>query len=161
MMHYHYTRLQSPPLSETELKNRLHVFKEKTRLFVALHQKTPIAFLLCYYTPTTVYFSKLPHNFQARKYQTNSLLCYHGIKHACEQHYRFVEFGITFNDAQARWKSKFKGIQIPINQYQKRFSKTHCLCFDGMHHMQWCFRNRKTLWNDKKSFIQKLINIIK
>jgi len=161
MMHQHYQRMQTPSLSDEELHQRLHVFPNKTRLFVALHNNKPIAFLLCYYTPSTVFFSKLPHDFEARKYQTNALICYHGIKHACEQGYSYVEFGLTFNKNQARWKSKFKGKQIPIRHFQKRPSSSHCLYYDVMDHLAWNFRNRKSLWDEKDKIKKRLINQIK
>jgi lipid II:glycine glycyltransferase (peptidoglycan interpeptide bridge formation enzyme) len=141
--------MNTPPLSERELQQRLQVFHDKTHLFVALHEQQPIAFLLCHATPSTMYFAKLPHHFQARKYQTNYLMCYHGIKYACDQGYQYVEFGLTFNKNQARWKSKFKGKQIPLRHFQKRCSTTHCLLYDAMDHLSWSFRNRSNIWKEK------------
>jgi lipid II:glycine glycyltransferase (peptidoglycan interpeptide bridge formation enzyme) len=161
MMHYHYQRFQTPLLKNEELKKRLHIFKNKTLLYVALHHNTPIAFLLCYYTPSTIYFSKLPHTYDARKYQTNALLCYHAIKQACEKGYQYIEFGITFNEYQARWKHKFKGKKIPLKQHQKQYSKIHCLCFDILDQLSWNIRNHKNIWNIKQTIIKKIIHLIK
>jgi len=161
MMRYHYIKMCTPPLSDEELHQRLHVFRDHTDLFVALYQEEPIAFLLCYATPSTMYFSKLPHNYMARKLQTNSLICYHGVKHACEKGYQYVEFGLTFNKNQARWKAKFKGKQIPIRNYQKRCSTSHCLYYDLMDHLLWNIQNKESLWHQKDKVKNRLIAMIR
>lgn len=155
MMHDLYIRLGSTPRSDEEIIKRLTTFDKKTRLFVAFLDEKPISALLCYYTPSTVYFSKMPHTEIARKYQVNLLLFYEVIKDACQKGYASVEFGVTFHEYQARWKGHFKGTRLPIRQYQKTYSKCRCSLDKILEAVSRSFHNRSYRGSNKKRHTKK------
>ena len=115
-------RLGSHMVSKAEVLKRVTIFPHKTKLFVALLGEEPLAALLCYYQSSICYLSKLPSYEKARKYDANTLLASEAIRDACENGYRYCEFGITLNPAQLRWKEQYKGIKIPLIIYEKKYS---------------------------------------
>ena len=98
------------------------VFQSKIKLFIGLLDSQPISAALCFYTPTIFYLSKGPYLPIASGYLTNTLPNCAAIRYACEQGFRYIEFGITTTPGIAIHKKKFEATRIPLRTYTKRFS---------------------------------------
>jgi len=98
------------------------VFQGKIKLFIGLLGSQPISAVLGFYTPTIFYLSKGPYLPIASGYLTNTLPNCAPIRYACEQGFRYVEFGITTTPGIAYHKEKFKATPTPLRTYTKRFS---------------------------------------
>jgi hypothetical protein len=122
MLAHTYRRHGNQPPTREEVKMRLTRFAGRSDLFIALLGEQAVGGLLCYYTPSTCYLSKLPSYADERTGYNNILLEYHGIKHACDAGYRYVEFGITDTLPLLHWKNRFKGTAIPLSVYERKFS---------------------------------------
>ncbi|RPJ54003.1 MAG: GNAT family N-acetyltransferase [Methanobacteriota archaeon] len=128
MLAHTYQRHGNQPPTRDEVEMRLTRFAGRSDLFIALLGERAVGGLLCYYTPTTCYLSKLPSYADERTGYNNILLEYHGIKHACDAGYRYVEFGITDTMPLLHWKNRFKGTVIPLSVYERKFSSVRaCL----------------------------------
>jgi hypothetical protein len=99
----------------------VNIFKDKTRLFVALEDGRPVEIQLCHYTPTTCAlweagsFSK--DTDDANKY------CYQSaIQDACDNGYKYAHLGGSYTEGLAQFKDSFKAVRVPIILYQKRYS---------------------------------------
>jgi hypothetical protein len=109
------------PLTSNEILAELKVFKDKTRLFVALKENTPVVILCCHYTPSTCYLwrvgsaTKDTDNINKYTYKV-------AIENACNSGYRFVDFGVTAYPGLATLKERFCFTRIPMRIYEKRYS---------------------------------------
>lgn len=150
MMKDLYIRLGSRTRSNKEILNRLTVFKNRIKIYVALVDEKPISSILCYYTPATIYLSKMPHSTMARSHNANYLLINAVIKDAYAMGCRYVEFGTTFTPTQEKWKARFMGMKIPMRTYKKTYSKFRCNIEYISAAILWRYRN-SILKNKKKN----------
>jgi hypothetical protein len=152
-----YIRLGSPPLSKEEALKRATIFADKTKLFVALLNEEPLASMLCYYQSSICYLSKLPSYVKAREYDANSLLAFEAIRNACENGYKYCEFGVTILPAQTRWKEQFKGIKIPLRRYEKKYSTIRTIVAKESEQLKWLWSNKQYVWKNRYKFLRKAI----
>lgn len=145
-----FKQLGSIPLQREEVIKRLTTFKNKTKVFVAFLNGKPIASTLCYYTPSTVYWSKMPSYNLARKNNVNRLLLCEAIRDACKNGYQYFEFGTTGTPSLAAWKEHFKGIKVPMRIYEKRYSTLRTI-------IEKVPLLVKYAWNNKRELIGKVI----
>jgi hypothetical protein len=122
MLAHTYRRHGNLPPSREEVTMRLTLFADRSDLFIAVLGGRAVGGLLCYYTPSTCYLSKLPSYADEGTGYNNILLEYHGIKHACDAGFRYVEFGITDTVPLLHWKNRFKGTVVPLSVYERKFS---------------------------------------
>ncbi len=101
---------------------RLEVFREKTKLFVLKVDDTPAGAILCHYSPTTCYLSKMPSSPDGQRDHRTKLLYHAALQDACENGYRFAEFGTTSIPSLAYWKERFKATRVPMRQYERECS---------------------------------------
>ena len=153
MMCQNYIRHGSKPPTRNENMVRLNVFRDRSKLFVALLDGRPIVTLLCHYTPSTCYLAKVG----SREKDTDNAnkLCYKvAIEDACNTGHRFAEFGITPTSSQAFFKERFKGTRYPLRLYEKTYSvprtliqKAPVLVSNAWHDRGYIWSNRRKLWD--------------
>lgn len=127
MLSVTFKRHGSRPLTKDKVMKRVNIFKNNLKMFIALLEERPVAALLCYYTPSTCYLSKMPYRVGVCGPHTTKLLYYEAINDACDNGYKFVEFGTTWTQSLAHWKELFKGTRIPMKIYEKRYSSTRTI----------------------------------
>ena len=158
MLSYTFKRLGSTPLPKDEVIKRLTVFKKKTKLFVALLESRPIAAILCYYTPSTCYISKIPSYAGAYKYHASKLVQCVAIEDACKGGYNFVEFGTTGTLSLAAWKEHFKGTKVPMRIYEKKYSSIGTIIEKIASSVTYVWNNKRYVWNNRRKLFGKLIH---
>ncbi len=151
-------RLGSAPFPKDEVAKRLTNFHNKTKLFVAFLHEEPISSILCYYQSSICYLVKLPSYEKARIYDANTLLTSEAIRDACENGYKFCDFGITLHPAQTRWKEQFNGIKIPLRTYEKRYSIIRTIFEKGPHQAKWAWSHKRYIWNNRRRLISKVMS---
>ncbi|MBM4443805.1 MAG: GNAT family N-acetyltransferase [Chloroflexi bacterium] len=109
------------PLTRDELMARLEVFRERSKLFVALLDGRPVVTLLCHYTPSTCYMARVGTHDKDTNYANR--VCYRAvIEDACNAGFRFADFGYTDTASLAFFKERFRGTRVPVRVYDKRYS---------------------------------------
>jgi len=148
---------EKPPLKE-EMRLRLTAFKEKTKIWVALLNNTPIAALVCYnFTGSLCYASKMGYKPAAREYFTTVLLFSEAIKDACENGYQFFEFGVTETMKLAQWKEQFKPIKIPMRIYEKKYSTIRTFVEKTPSLLKWTLKNVPYIWYHRRRILRKIM----
>jgi hypothetical protein len=109
------------PLTGDDFMARLEVFRDRTKLFVALLDGQPVVTLLCHYTPSTCYMARVGTHEKDTNYANR--LCYKEIiEDACNTGFRFADFGYTDTESLAFFKERFRGVRLPVRIYEKRYS---------------------------------------
>jgi hypothetical protein len=152
-----YCRLGSIPLSEEETTLRLTTFKDKTKVWIAFLKERPIASLLCYYTSSICYSSKMAYDESAREYYATVLLYSEAIRDACENGYEFFEFGVTETHSLAKWKEQFVPIKIPLRIYEKQYSTVRVFFEKTRSLIKWTWNNKQYVWHHRRRLIRKII----
>ena len=141
------------PPTRDEIVTRLDVFRDKTKLFVALLDSQPILTLLCHYTPSICHLSKIGSYFKDTK--NINRLCYKvAIEDACNSGCRYVDFGFTGTAGLAVFKERFRGTRVPLLVYERRYSSARALLELGpllinnvRHDKAYAWRSRSKLWD--------------
>jgi lipid II:glycine glycyltransferase (peptidoglycan interpeptide bridge formation enzyme) len=133
------------------------IFANKTKLFIALLDKKPLAAILCYYQPTICYLSKLPSYEKAREYDTNTLLAAEAIRNACENGYKYCDLGATELPTQTRWKEQYKGIKIPLKIYEKKYSKIRSVIEKFSPEITWFWTNKRYILKNPQVLISSVV----
>lgn len=118
-----FKRFHNTPMSKEELKKRLTLFKNKTKLFIALHDDKPIAAIICHYTPSICYFSKIPSYEGSNEINANKFLLSEAIKNACNAGYNYFEFGVSSTPSLASWKDRFRGKKF-LSEFIRRSTRS-------------------------------------
>ena len=150
-----YKRLGSEPLSLEEFNKRLILFNKNSKVFVAFFKNKPIGFMLCNYANSTCYASKMGYYDLARRNHVNNLLMYQTIKYACENDYKFFEFGLTFAPSSEAWKNQFMGIKEPLRIYEKRYSIIRYIPEMVIPRVMWMSKNKKYLFKNWYKILNK------
>ena len=109
---------------------------------MALLNEKPISFIVCNYTPTTCYASKMGYYISARKNHANNLIMCEAIKNACENGYQFFEFGLTFTSSHEAWKNQFMAKKVPLRIYEKRYSIIRTFSEKVIPRIMWMSKNK-------------------
>lgn len=134
------------PPSKDEIMTRIKVFKDKTKLFIALKDNQPMVALLCHYTPSTCYLSKGGSWFKDTD-AVNKLCNKVAIEDACNAAYRYVDFGCSYDTNLAFNKERYRAKRIPVKLYDKVFSLSKYL-------IEVSPRLIQNVWHDKKYLIK-------
>lgn len=146
------------PLTRCELMLRLEVFREKTRLFVALLDGRPVVTLLCHYTPSTCYLARVG----THKKDTNNAnrLCYKvAIEDACNAGLKFADFGYTDTQSLAFFKERFRGTRVPVRVYEKRYSILGTVMEKGPARVNRVWHNRSYIWTNRGRLWNRIVHI--
>jgi len=136
------------PPSRQEMMLEMEVFREKSKLFVALLDGKPVVTLLCHYTPSTCYLVRVG----SHEKDTNSAnrLCYKAaIEDACNSGFRFANLGYTPTESLAFFKERFKGIRVPVRVYEKRYSILGTIMEKGPVRISRVWHNRGHVWSNR------------
>lgn len=141
------------PPSRDEIMTRIKVFRDKTRLYFAFKDNKPIVALLCHYTPTTCYLSRVGSWVK----DTNDVnkLCYKvAIENACNATYRYVDFGYAYDSNLAFNKERYRANRSPVKMYDKVFSLPKYvmevspgLIQNIWHDKNYLYKFRKKIWD--------------
>jgi hypothetical protein len=141
------------PSTRDEIMVRLNVFRDKTKLFVALRDGQSIVALLCHYTPSTCYMARVGSH-EKDSDNANKLCWKAAIEDACNAGLRFADFGYTDTESLAFFKGRFRGTRVPVRTYEKRYSilrtimeKAPGLVNEVWHNKSYIWRNRRRLWD--------------
>jgi hypothetical protein len=154
---YLYTmkRMGSLPISKEEITKRISVFKNKAKLFIGLVGSKPIISNLCYYTPSTCYADKIPSAECAYKFFSNRLITSFAIQHACENGYRYFDFGFSATSSLASWKNQFKAARFPVKFYEKDYPSIRSNLGHMLSFPRYVLYNNAYLWNNKDKLIKR------
>jgi hypothetical protein len=140
-----------------EVMVRLKVFRDRSRLFVALRDGKPIASLLCHYTPSTCYLSKT--GSYEKDTDNANRLCYKvAVEDACNTGYRSVEFGVTATSSLAFFKDRFKGTRVPMRVYEKRYSIPRTVMQEAPLLVSNVWRDKSYIWNSRRKFWDMIVH---
>ena len=156
-----YRRKGSIVPSKDEIDERLNRFKNKTKLYVALFNSKPIAAELCYYTRTTCYISKLSSSEIAYKMDAARLLDYKIIHDACNNGYKFVDFGSSTKESLASWKDSYEGRRLLNKIYERRYSTTRYIIERTIFYIYYCVIYNKFIWKNKNKLAEKVLRQLK
>lgn len=143
------TRHGLKPLTRDDLMARLEVFREKTRLFVALLDGHPVVTLLCHYTPSTCYMARV--GTHAKDTNNANRLCYKVvIEDACNAGFRFADFGYTDTESLAFFKERFRGTRVPVRVYDKRYSVLRTIMEKAPALVSKPWHDRSRIWGNRR-----------
>lgn len=153
MLRATYARHRTKAPSREEVRARLEVFRDRSKMFVALSGGQPVAILLCHYTRQTCYLSKIG-SYEKDTDDANKLCWKAAIEDACAGGYAFVDFGATTTAGLAFFKERFRGTRVPVRLYEKRYSipgtvmhKAPLLLRNAWHDRGYLWRNRRLIWD--------------
>jgi hypothetical protein len=121
MLIANYKRHKIKPPTRDYILSAFRVFRNNTKLFVALKYNQPIAILSCIYTPSTCYLWGIGTYTK----DTNDInkYCYKvAIQDACNEGYLFVDFLGAFTAGLSNLKKRFGTKQTPMMEYEKTYS---------------------------------------
>jgi hypothetical protein len=157
MLNANYRRRSNKRDIKDETKAKFDIFKDKTKLFIALQDGQPIAGLLCLYTPSICQLTRL--GSYSRDTGNSSTLCVKvAIEDACNAGYRFCDFGMSTEPSVAFFKSKFGSVQVPIGIYKKTYSFPRNRAHQASQLLEVLREDKMYLWKNRKKLLKKLVN---
>ena len=137
------------PLTRDDLMARLEVFREKTKLFVALLDGQPVVTLLCHYTPSTCYVARVGTHEKDTNH-ANKLCWKVAIEDACNAGFRFADFGYTDTESLAFFKERFRGTRVPVRVYDKRCSVLRTVMEKAPALVIKAWHDRSRIWGNRR-----------
>lgn len=157
MLSYTFEHHGSVPMTKDEIMVRMNVFSHKTKLFLGLLDEKPIAAILCHYTPSTCYISKLPTLEEGYKNYAPRLLQFVAIEDACNSNYKFVEFGTTAKSSLSYWKELFKGTKVSMRIYERRYSTPKAFVERAVPLVKHAWNDKRYFWDKRRELIGKIM----
>ena len=151
-------RHRSKPPERDEIMVRLDVFRDRSKLFVALRDGRPIVSLLCHYTPSTCYLAK-SGSYEKDTDNANRLCWKEAIEDACNTGYRSVECGITATSSLAFFKDRFKGTRVPIRIYEKSYSIPRTVIQKAPVIVNNAWRDKRYIWNSRRRVWDRIVHM--
>jgi len=149
MFYANYARHRTQPPTIREVRARLEVFKERSKMFVALSEGQPVVFVYCHYAGSTCYLAKTG-SYDKDTDDANKLACKVAMEDACAGGYTLVDFGASTTAGLAFFKERFGTTRVPVRVYEKSYSKPGSL----MHKAPMLLRNtwydRGYLWRNRR-----------
>jgi hypothetical protein len=141
------------PPQRNEIITELEVFKNQTKLFVAMDKNTPVVILSCHYTPSTCYLWQVG-SYTKGTDDINKYTYKAAIEDACNSGYRFVDLGITSEPGLVKMKERFGGTRIPLRVCEKRYSVPRSimelaprLIANVLHNKNYLWYHRRKIWD--------------
>jgi hypothetical protein len=126
MVSANYKRHRNKLPQRDDIVRQLDIFRDKSKLFVALIKDQPVVSLLCFYSLSTCYLS-LIGSYVKETQNINKLCEKTAIEDACNKGYKFADFGATYTPGEAFFKEYFKATPVPLRQYEKIYSPSRAL----------------------------------
>lgn len=148
MLSANYKRHGVPPLTRKQVMAALDKFRDKARLYVGLLNSQPIV------TQISFYHSSVCSLWEVGSYVKNiknaNVLCFKKvIEDACNEGYKYVEFGYTGTPGLAIFKSHFHGTRVPLRIYEKRYSLPRIIMEFGSLGLDRTWRDKSYLWKQR------------
>jgi len=137
------------PLTRDDFMARLEVFRDKTKLFVALLDGQPLVTLLCHYTPSTCYVARVGTHEKDTNH-ANKLCWKVAIEDACNAGFRFADFGYTDTESLAFFKERFRGTRVPVRVYDKRYSVLRTIMEKAPALVSKAWHDRSRIWGNRR-----------
>jgi len=141
-----------------ETKAKFDIFKDKTKLFVALKDAQPVFGLLCHYTTDTCKLAK-QGSYVIETGNASKLCLKTAIEDACSAGYSFAEFGMSSDPNVAKFKSIFRFATLPFGDYQKTYSVPRNRVHQASQLLGVLRDDKMYLWNNRKKLLKKLVNV--
>jgi hypothetical protein len=145
-----------PPMRD-ETMVRLNVFRDKTKLFVALRDGRPIVALLCHYTPSTCYLARVGSHEKDTD-NANKLCWKAAIEDACNAGLRFADFGYTDTKSLAFFKGRFRGTRVPVRTYEKRYSLLIAIMEKAPGLVNEAWHNKSCIWSKRRRLWDRIVH---
>jgi hypothetical protein len=154
-----YRRLKnkSPIIDETKV--RFSIFKNKTKMFIALLNDQPIAGVLCHYTPSACYLAKIG-SYEKNTGGASKLCNKTAIEDACSTGYRFADLGMSTSQSVAFFKEQFKFTRFTMGTYVKRYSNLRTFFQQVSIFLEYVRIDRMYLWHNRHRIWNKIIHTI-
>ena len=85
-----------------------------------------------------------------KKHKNANVLCNKiVIKDACNEGYKYLEFGYTGTPSLASFKKHFHGTRVPLRIYEKRYSLPRLIMEFGSLGLDRTWRDKSYLWKKR------------
>lgn len=155
MLTANFIRHGTPQPKRSQILAEFKVFKDKTKLFVALLDNRPIVTLNCHYTATTCFLTGVGCYAKGTD-DVNKFVYKTAIEDACNNGYKFADLGHSLTEGLAALKQRYGCTRIPVRIYEKRYSTPRVFAelIPGLVHI--CFKNTPYLWKERKMIWQRI-----
>jgi hypothetical protein len=116
-----YKRHGNATINRDQTKAEIEIFKDKTRLFVALEDNQPVYAMVCHYTRSTCGLWE-GGSFTKGTNDVNKLVHKTVIEDACNRGYEYAHFGGSDTEGLARLKDSYKADRLPVVEYERTYS---------------------------------------
>lgn len=158
MLQENHRRHGSPVPTRGEIKMRLNLFRDKSKLFVALADGQPVVALLCYYTTSTCFLSRAGSH--EKDTDNANKLCYKvAIEDACNAGYEYADLGITRTSNLAFFKKRFKGTSAPVRAYEKTYSIPRTIMQKAPVLVRGAWHDRSFIWNYRRVIWDRIAHV--
>jgi hypothetical protein len=157
MLAENYKRHKNKRFIDEETKVRIKMFREKTRLYIAIRNGQPIAGLLCQYTPLTCHLAKV--GSYSRNNGNAEKLCFKiAIEEAYTAGYKYVDFDISTDENTAFYKGQFRATRIPAGTYEKTYSVFRYRFYQVS--LLWGIlrKDKMYLWRNRGKILKKIFS---
>jgi hypothetical protein len=155
MLGENYKRHKNKRIIDKETKVKIEVFKQKTKLYIALLKGQPIAGLLCQYTPLTCHLAKV--GSYTRENGNAEKLCFKvAIEEAYAAGYKYVDFNLSNDQNTAFYKGQFKATRIPAGTYEKKYSTLRYRLYQAFEVWEILRKDKMYLWNNRRKIWRKI-----
>jgi hypothetical protein len=145
------------PLTRDEIMVRLKVFRDRTKLFVALRDGRPVAALLCHYTPSTCYQARVG-SYTKDTDNANKLCWKAAIEDACNSGLLYADFGYTDTERLAFFKERFRGTRVPVRVYEKRYSIVRTIMEKAPGLVNKAWHDRSYIWSNGRKLWRRIVD---
>jgi hypothetical protein len=158
-----YKRHGVARINRDQTKAEIEIFKDKTRLFVALEGNRPIYAMVCHYTRNTCGLWE-GGSFTKGTNDVNKLVHKTVIEDACNRGYKYAHFGGSDTEGLARLKDSYKAERLPVVEYEKTYSqirkmieRIHITAIFVHFIITRVAADRKYLWANRRMVLGKII----
>jgi hypothetical protein len=150
-------------INRDQNKAEVEIFKDKTKLFVALKDNLPIYAMICHYTRNTCGLWE-GGSFTKGTNDVNKLVHKTVIEDACNRGYKYAHFGESDTEGIARLKDAYRAERMPVVEYEKTFSPVGRM-IERAHNVAISFHfgitrvaaDRKYLWSNRRLILGKIL----
>jgi len=150
-------------INRDQNKAEVEIFKDKTKLFVALKDNLPIYAMICHYTRNTCGLWE-GGSFTKGTNDINKLVHKTVIEDACNRGYKYAHFGSSDTEGLARLKDAYRAERMPVIEYEKTFSparrmieRVHVAAVSVHFIVTRVAADRKYLWSNRRMILGKIV----
>jgi hypothetical protein len=159
MLGENYKRHKNKRFIDDETNLRINLFKEKTKLFIALLNGQPIAGALCHYTPLTCYGVKVG-SYTKDNSSAVKLCIKVAIEDACNAGYKYFDLGISTDENTAFYKGQFQPVRIPAGTYEKTYSVLSHRLYQASMLLDIFRKDKMYFWNNRGKLCKEIFGLV-